>query len=137
MSREGTPSISISTTPTGGVRHLTGNSFPPSYRPSSTFRWNVTRGVLIGASANLVGETLHNFYVNWKLLAREYVSPASAKEFYKFTQATLSLDNFRRSMRTRAQYAVTIGAIDWGSRIAAYRYFNNGWQSNLSLFSIL
>jgi hypothetical protein len=34
-------------------------------------------------------------------------------------------------MKTRAQYAITIGAIDWGTRLAAFRAINGGWQSKI------
>lgn len=45
----------------------------------------------------MIGETWHNFYVNWKLLysilsesrLNHYEGPETAKQFYRFTQATL------------------------------------------------
>jgi hypothetical protein len=58
--------------------------------------------VIVGVTANLISETWHNFFMNWKLLLREYVQPETAKEFYRFAKATVGLDNFKKSMKTRA-----------------------------------
>lgn len=44
------------------------------------------------------------------------------------------MENFKKSMKTRTQYALCAGGIDWGSRIAAYRWINNGWQSSWGSF---
>ena len=47
------------------------------------------------------------------------------------------MENFKKSWRTRAQYALCAGGIDWASRIAAYRWINNGWQCKLLILSII
>lgn len=38
------------------------------------------------------------------------------------------MENFKKSMKTRAQYSLFAGGVDWAARIAAFRYINNGWQ---------
>ena len=44
------------------------------------------------------------------------------------------MDNFKKSMRTRAQYAMFSGGVDWAARLALFRFVNNGWQATWGSF---
>ena len=83
---------------------------------------------MVGVSANLIAETFHNFFVNWNLLMREYRAPTTAKQLFTFAKTTVGMENFKKSMSTRVQYALVAGGVDWAARIAAFRWINNGWQ---------
>ena len=96
---------------------------------------------MVGLAANVIGEVWHNFYINWNLMyvfgstksfyicirLKEYRHPTNLKQFATFTKSTLAMDNFKKSMRTRAQYAVFSGGVDWAARLALFRWINNGW----------
>ncbi|CAD8135376.1 unnamed protein product [Paramecium octaurelia] len=102
--------------------------------PENSWRWNYTRGAISGLLGSVVGEAWHNFYENWKLLLRSYEQPNTVNELYKFSKATINLENFKRSMGTRMQFAFASGGIDWALRLAAFRAVNHGWQRTWGTF---
>ena len=65
----------ISTMLEVGLNHPIGKFQSFKKYLNSTFRWNATRGIIVGVTANLISETWHNFFINWKLLLKEYASP--------------------------------------------------------------
>ena len=44
------------------------------------------------------------------------------------------MENFKKSMSTRTQFALCSGGIDWAGRIAIYRWLMNGWQATWGAF---
>jgi hypothetical protein len=37
------------------------------------------------------------------------------------------MDQFKKMMKTRSQYAFSMGVTDVAARVAVFRYANNGW----------
>lgn len=96
--------------------------------PDSTLSWNYARGAMVGVTASLFNEFIVTFTESWRLLLRNYEPPNSFKQIGIFFRETLKMDNFKLALKTRSQYAFTIGTTDLAARIALFRYFNSGWQ---------
>lgn len=96
--------------------------------PDASASWNYQRGAIVGVAAALVTEGLNHFAESWRLLLRHYEPPSSFKQLGIFTRETLKLENFRRGVKNRFQYGVTIGATDIAARVALFRWANQGWQ---------
>ncbi len=47
------------------------------------------------------------------------------------------MENFKRMLKSRSQYALAIGSTDIAARIAIFRYLNNGWQKPFGSFEFL
>jgi hypothetical protein len=62
------------------------------------------------------------------LLLRKYEPPANLKQFFTFSREVIKMDNYKLALKNRSQYATCIGLFDISSKVAAWRYFNGGWQ---------
>jgi solute carrier family 25 oxoglutarate transporter 11 len=102
--------------------------------PDSTFRWNYARGFMVGVTATFLNEFVGTFTEGWRLLLRNFEPPNTFKQVGIFAKETLKLENFRLALRTRSQYALTLGATDIAARIALFRYINSGWQKPFAGF---
>ena len=47
------------------------------------------------------------------------------------------MENFKRMLKSRSQYALAIGSTDIAARIAIFRFLNNGWQKPFGSFEFL
>jgi ABC-type phosphate/phosphonate transport system permease subunit len=84
---------------------------------------------MAGVIAATLNETQILFTENWKLLLRNYEWPANLKQYGTFFKETLKMDNFRKGLKNRLQYAVAIGSTDIAARCATFRYANSGWHA--------
>jgi solute carrier family 25 (mitochondrial oxoglutarate transporter), member 11 len=57
---------------------------------------------MAGTAGTLVAEAFHNFFINWKLLLKEYRAPENLQQLATFTKTTLNMENYKRSLSTRA-----------------------------------
>lgn len=96
--------------------------------PDSTLRWNYLRGLMVGLTASFFNEFVGTFTDSWRLLLKNFEPPNTFKQVGIFARETMKLENFKLALRTRSQYALTIGATDIAARVALFRYINSGWQ---------
>jgi solute carrier family 25 oxoglutarate transporter 11 len=54
-----------------------------------------------------------------------------------FAKEVFKMSNYRKALKTRTQYALSIGLTDWTARIALYRQYNHGWQKTAAGFEHL
>lgn len=81
----------------------------------------------MGVAASLLQENLTALVENWRLLATRYEKPQNLSQVGSFLKEVLKLENYKKAVVNRSQYALAIGTFDWGARLAAYRWLNNGW----------
>lgn len=96
--------------------------------PDSSLKWNYKRGAFVGVAAALLQENFINFQENWRLLLRNYEPPATLKQLGIFTKSVFQMDNFKKALKNRNQYGLSIGLTDIASRVACFRWVNGGWQ---------
>ncbi|EGR29516.1 oxoglutarate malate translocator protein, putative [Ichthyophthirius multifiliis] len=97
-------------------------------RKDSTFLNNAYRGAVVGTVSQLIQENITALIDNCRLLANKYEKPKNISEAGVFLKEVFKLKNYQKSVVNRSMYALCSGTFDWGARLAAFRWVNNGWQ---------
>lgn len=100
----------------------------------STPTWNYQRGIMIGTLTTYFQQYISNFINSSKLLAKHYEPPTSLTQARTWFNAVVNLESFNKSMKDGRQIALFGAFFDMGLKIAVYRQFNSGWQSNFGGF---
>lgn len=103
------------------------NSFSWISAPDNTMWWNYQRGAIAGIMAASLNETQILFNENARVLLQHYERPSNLKQAWIFLKETLKMDNFRKGLKNRLQYAFAIGSTDIAARYSVFRYCNAGW----------
>jgi len=60
-------------------------------------------------------------------MLKKYAPPENLRQLYIFGKTVFQMENFKRMLKSRSQYALAIGSTDIAARIAIFRFLNNGW----------
>lgn len=61
---------------------------------------------------------------------KHYEPPTNMTQWLIAIKETMKLENYVKGWKSRAQYALAVGAFDIGAKVALYRSWNSGWQNN-------
>ena len=89
---------------------------------------------MIGLATTYFQQYITNFINSSKLLAKHYEPPVNATQYKTWFNAVTSLESFNKTMRDARQLALFGAFFDIGLKLAAFRQFNSGWQSNFGGF---
>jgi solute carrier family 25 oxoglutarate transporter 11 len=89
---------------------------------------------MIGLVTTYFQQYITNFINSSKLLAKHYEPPVNATQYKTWFNAVTSLESFNKTMRDARQLALFGAFFDIGLKLAAFRQFNSGWQSNFGGF---
>jgi solute carrier family 25 oxoglutarate transporter 11 len=103
------------------------NAFSWIATPENNLSWNYQRGAMAGVLAAAFNETQVLFTENAKLLLKHYERPKGFNQTKTFINEIFKMDNFRKGLKNRLQYAFVIGSTDIAARYSVYRYCNSGW----------
>lgn len=86
--------------------------------------------------ATFFNETQVLFTENIRLLLKYYERPANLKQCWIFAREALKMDNFRKGIKNRLQYAFAVGTLDLPMRFALFRQINSGWHATFGTTEI-
>lgn len=90
----------------------------------------VNLGIMIGFTSTYIQEWISNFIRNSKLLAKCYEPPVNVSQAWTWFKSVTSLDSFNKGKKDVRQLALYGSVFDMGLKLAVFRQFNSGWQSN-------
>ena len=85
---------------------------------------------MIGFTATYAQEWISNFLKNSKLLAKYYEPPTNFAQARTWFNSVTSLESFNKGRKDVRQLALYGAVFDMGLKLAVFRQFNSGWQSN-------
>lgn len=89
---------------------------------------------MIGLATTWLQETLSNFIQGSKLLAKYYEPPIDLRQKATWFRAVSGLQSYQRGRADARQLALFGAFFDMGLKLACFRQFNSGWQSNFGGF---
>lgn len=89
---------------------------------------------MIGLATTFLQETITNFFHNSKLLAKYYEPPIDVRQKLTWFKSVTNLQSYRRGRSDARQLALFGAFFDMGLKLALFRQFNSGWQSNFGGF---
>lgn len=89
---------------------------------------------MVGLVTTYFQQYISNFIHNSALLAKYYEPPTNLAEAWTWFKSTRNLESFNKGLKDARQLAIYGAFFDIGLKIAVFRQFNSGWQSNFGGF---
>lgn len=89
---------------------------------------------MIAAVTTYFQQYLSHFINHSKLMSNHYEPPRNASEAYTWFKEVRNLNSFNRGMKDVRHLAIFGAFFDMGLKLAVFRQFNSGWQSNFGGF---
>lgn len=89
---------------------------------------------MIGLVTTYFQQYITSFIRNSRLLAKHYEPPSSLSQVKNWFNAVTNLEAFSKSLKDVRHLTFYGGFLDIGLKLAIFRQFNSGWQSNFGGF---
>lgn len=89
---------------------------------------------MIGLVTTYFQQYISHFIANSRLLAKHYEPPSALSEIGRWYKAVTSLESFSKGLKDVRHLTLYGAFFDMGLKLAVFRQFNSGWQSNFGGF---